>query len=87
MSANIFIIFPIEVQCWSMAQRVVQRLFFFFPMTFSKHFKQKSLRLANLQLRTALRTGRGRRETIIIRGQKKIKAAQLLNDNGSNVGK
>lgn len=65
MSANIFIIFPVGAQCSSMAQRVVQSLsylfvFFFSPlMLFFEHFQQKSLRLANLQLKTPLQIGGG----------------------------
>lgn len=48
-----------------MAQRVVQSLsylfVFFFPplMLFFEHFQQKSLRLANLQLKTPLQIGGG----------------------------
>jgi len=47
MSANIFIIFPVEVQCWSMAQRVVHSLSgfglasFFFPHSIFKTFQAK----------------------------------------------
>lgn len=73
MSANIFIIFPGEVQCSSMAQRVAHRLSYLFiylpppshPPAFLEHFKQKSLWRANLELRTPLQIGglESRRET------------------------
>lgn len=64
MSANIFIIFSVEAQRWRMAQHVVHRLsclFICFPRPFSKHFKQKSLRLANLQLRTLITDREGQK--------------------------
>lgn len=44
MSANIFIIFPLEVQCWSMAQHVVHGLcflFLFFSHSIFKTFQAK----------------------------------------------
>lgn len=92
MSANIFIIFRIEVQCQSMAQHVVHTLsyFFFFPQTIFKTFQAKIFTVSKFTAEDSyygLGGVEGRRETIVIWVWKKIKAAQLLNDNGSKLGK